>query len=115
MRIGETPEISMEAANIFPVFSQLHADDAVPTTSPLTFAPPPRKARANEAGLFLVTPENAAQCKEPNEDQEISGETLNDTETAIRALAFLIDFVNSVGTDELRRCADQIRSFREPQ
>ena len=43
----------------------------------------------------------------------VSGDTKTDLETAMRAIAFLLDFIDSVGGAEgLRACADDIREFQ---
>jgi hypothetical protein len=39
---------------------------------------------------------------------EISDDTARDLEIALRSLAFLVDFLRVVGSDELRRCADEV-------
>jgi hypothetical protein len=46
---------------------------------------------------------------------ELSGDTGRDLETALRSFAFLIDFVQHVGSEELRDCADKVCDLlREP-
>lgn len=47
---------------------------------------------------------------------EFSGDAKRDLETAILAIAFLLDFVDSVGGSlGLRACADEMRDFRKEQ
>ena len=47
---------------------------------------------------------------------EISGEVKTDLETALHAIAFLLDFIDSVGgADGLRCCADDIRKLEVPR
>jgi hypothetical protein len=43
---------------------------------------------------------------------DVSGDTGRDLETALRAFAFLVDFVKEVGSDELRKCADVVCDLR---
>lgn len=73
------------------------------------------------AKLFVVPNEPVTEA-EPNQEADAIGESLElsgdvkvDTETALRALAFLIEFIDEAGPDELRRCADEIRSSRVQQ
>ena len=47
---------------------------------------------------------------EPEETQPETDES--DIETAFRALAFLMEFLDQVGPDELRRCAEEIQAHR---
>ena len=47
------------------------------------------------------------------ESFELSGDIKADLETALLAVAFLLDFVDSVGPDGLRCCANEIREFRK--
>jgi hypothetical protein len=39
---------------------------------------------------------------------EVSGDMYRDAETALRSLAFLVDFLRMIEGAELRRCADEI-------
>ena len=48
-----------------------------------------------------------------SERYELTGDTQQDAETALRAIAFLIDFMNVVGADEFRRVAGVLCGFRE--
>lgn len=72
------------------------------------------------AELFIVPRQPVEQTAEPGEIEEedfrVSGEVKQDLETALRAIAFLFDFVDSVGgADGLRACADDIRKFEMPR
>jgi hypothetical protein len=62
---------------------------------------------------FVVPKQPIQQHPEPegieSEVFELSGDVKKDLETALRAVAFLLDFVDSVGGAEgLRTCADEI-------
>ena len=71
------------------------------------------------AKLFVVSKEQVVQSEQPEgatpEPLELSGNVSADTETALRALAFLLEFLECMGPDELRRTADEIRAFRVRQ
>jgi hypothetical protein len=105
----------MDPANIFPVFGTLHADDAQRALSGevLPCERPAAKACANDAGLFVVTPQNASQSDdlEVIEDAplKITGDLAIDTVTLLRSLAFVLEFFNSAKAGDVRRCADYIR------
>jgi hypothetical protein len=63
------------------------------------------------AKLTIVGKQPAEGLQEPASEPgflEVSGDTRRDLETALRAFAFLIDFVKEVGSDELRNCADEV-------
>ena len=69
---------------------------------------------------FIVPKEPIEQSAEQeemaeSEPLELSGDVNADTETALRVLAFLIEFLDATGPDELRRSADEIRAFRVRQ
>jgi hypothetical protein len=66
------------------------------------------------AKLFVVGKGPVEQSEQQEDTGPIgmSGDTNADTETALRALAFLIEFLDQVGPDELRRCADEIQALR---
>ena len=68
---------------------------------------------------FIVPKEPVEQSVQQEEETpeplEISGDVRADTEGALRALAFLIEFLDEVGPDELRRCADEIHASRVQQ
>ncbi|HEY6443367.1 MAG TPA: hypothetical protein VIY66_08520 [Candidatus Acidoferrales bacterium] len=69
------------------------------------------------AKLFIVgqqpiEPEETPPETDEPETYEVCGDANADTETALRALAFLMEFLDEVGPDELRRCADEIRALR---
>jgi len=70
--------------------------------------------------LFVVPKQEIQSPIEPEEVEsdllEVSGDTAADLETAIRALAFLVDWIENVGGAEgLRICADGVRRFREEE
>lgn len=72
------------------------------------------------AELFVVSKRPIEPSTEPEETEsdvfELSGDVKADLETALRALAFLLDFVDSVGGAEgLRCCANDIRKFEAPR
>lgn len=72
------------------------------------------------AELFIVPRQPVEQSSEPEEIEEedfrVSGEVKTDLETALRAIAFLLDFIDSVGGAEgLRCCANDIRKFEVPR
>ena len=72
------------------------------------------------AELFIVPRQPVDQATEPEEIEEedfrVSGEVKQDLETALRAIAFLLDFIDSVGGAEgLRCCANDIRKFEVPR
>lgn len=65
---------------------------------------------------FVVPKRPIQQHPEPEEIEsevfELSGDVKTDLETALRAVAFLLDFVDSVGgAGGLRACADEIGRF----
>lgn len=66
------------------------------------------------ANLFVVQKheERAAEPEFTPEPLELSGDTKADLETALRALAFLMEFIEVVGPEQLRRSADEIHAFR---
>lgn len=70
----------------------------------------------NTAELFVVPKQAVEQSPEPeptDTDLRVSGNVNTDMETALRAIAFLLDFIDSVGGAEgLRACADDIREFQ---
>jgi hypothetical protein len=68
--------------------------------------------------LFVVPKQPIAPGdSEPDEIEEesfvLSGDVKTDLETALLAVAFLLDFVDCVGSDGLRCCANEIREFRK--
>jgi hypothetical protein len=68
--------------------------------------------------LFVAGKEPVEQSKQREETREplgLSGDVKTDTETALRALAFLIEFLNEMGPDELRAAAAEIHAFRIQQ
>jgi hypothetical protein len=69
--------------------------------------------------LFVVPKQQVEQSRETEETGPelfgVSGDTGADLETALRTLAFLMEFIEVVGPDELRRCADEIHAFRVRQ
>jgi hypothetical protein len=107
----------MEPANgIFPVFSQLYADEVLPSATPaeaISCERPAHRAYANDAGLFVVTPQ-AAEPLDETEEAPAARITLTcdvptDLATALYCLAFLTEFFNATGPSDLRRCADEIQ------
>jgi hypothetical protein len=71
------------------------------------------------AELFVVPKQQFEQPAESEEIDpevfEVTGDTKADLETAMRALAFLIDWVNEVGAEGIRKGANEIRAFRGEQ
>lgn len=98
----------MEAENIFPVFSQLHTD-----APSIPVFPVPRTVCPNDAGLFVVSKQGppVAQPEQSEADPlRVTGDTKADLVTALRALAFLMSFLEAIGPEELRRTADDIEA-----
>ncbi len=67
--------------------------------------------------LFVVPKQSIQELEEVEQTEtelfELSGVVKADLENALRALAFLLDFVDLVGgADGLRGCADAVREFR---
>ena len=70
------------------------------------------------AHLFIVGKEPLDQVSEIEEEEvfELSREVKVDLETALRAVAFLVDFIDSVGgSGGLRECADELSKLEPPQ
>jgi hypothetical protein len=70
------------------------------------------------AKLFIVPKgpiEQSEQQSEMAEPMGLSGDVKADTEKALRALAFLLEFLDYMGPDQLRSCADEVRAFRMQQ
>jgi hypothetical protein len=69
------------------------------------------------SNLFVVPRQEVAQTPEPeeieNEPLVLSGDMAADLDNALRAIAFLVDFVNNVGADGLLDCADKVHAFRK--
>jgi hypothetical protein len=66
------------------------------------------------AELFVVSKqEKPDEPVEESEDFELTGDTALDLETALRAIAFLYDWVISIGPEGIAECADSVRAFRQ--
>lgn len=71
------------------------------------------------SSLFVVPKQVQQSESSPQEVEtdsiEMSGDAQADTETALRAIAFLIEFVQLADPGELRRCVEICRQYRERQ
>ena len=73
------------------------------------------------AQLFVVPKQPVEQVAEVEESEEtdafeLSGDIKADIATALRAYAFLLDFIDSIGgSDGLRATAEQIRKCELPR
>jgi hypothetical protein len=67
------------------------------------------------SGLHVVSTPPAAKL-EPKEPKPgpltVTGNVCADLETALRAIAFLVEFMEGVGADGFRECADTLQEFR---
>jgi hypothetical protein len=108
----------MEPANgIFPVFSQLYADEVLPSATPaeaISCERPAHRAYANDAGLFVVTSQAVEQSDEPEEVPaakiKLTCNVSTDLAAGLYCLAFLAEFFNSTEPGDLRQCADEIET-----
>ena len=67
------------------------------------------------SGLHVVStpPAGKLKPKEPKpEPLTATGNVAVDLETALRAIAFLVEFIDGLGVEGLRHCADTVREFR---
>jgi hypothetical protein len=68
------------------------------------------------SGLHVVStpPAGKRKSKEPKpEPLTVTGNVSADLETALRATAFLIEFIERLDPEDLQRCADAVREFRQ--
>jgi hypothetical protein len=69
------------------------------------------------AKLFIVQPGEQRPADGSDESSEeipeLTGDTARDLETALRAMAFLVDFMLQLEPGEIRRCANAVRDFRD--
>jgi len=101
----------MEAREIFPVFSELHADSAEPTASPdatervglrvLSFAKRPkrheRKKRRNRTAHPPESKSRSIERGQPPINFDYEQEMRTDTQKAILAVAYLLEWSSDVG------------------
>ena len=104
----------MEAREIFPVFSELHADSAEPTALPdatervgprliaFTRRPKPqRKKHRNRAARSQEGKPHSRQRREPPINLDYEQETRTDTQKAIHAVAYLLEWASESGNQPL--------------
>lgn len=107
----------MEAREVFPVFSQLHSESTEPSGSPdageragprlIAFArrpKPQRKKRRNRAVRREGKP-STTQRRAPGIDFTYEQETRTDTQKAIHAVAYLLEWAAESGNQPLEGVA----------